>query len=142
MQNLAWYDLADLVALDLVKQRPQAHAELFRRFAAIAVGGPQGGRDRLPLRLLDRGPQRPSPFFFRVPGDGSRQRFTPKIGRVQRRFVGQHCCSLDHILELADIARPRLLLEPRDRLVADRERPAKALPQSRCEMASQWRNVL
>src|SRR5438270_171715 len=50
--------LVDAVAIHLVEQCPETHAEPLRGGPAVAAGLDQGGRNRLTLRGLDRFPPR------------------------------------------------------------------------------------
>src|SRR6059036_245400 len=66
----------------------------------------------------------------------------PKVRPVEYLLVRQHRRPLDRVLELADIARPLLLFEPGDGIIAEGQRPAEALRQPRHEMPRQRSDVV
>src|SRR3989440_9113319 len=95
VQDLA---LLELVAVDLVEQGAQAHAQLLRRRPPVPTRSLERGDDRLPLGGFDRAPERTAPRSLLLRGAQSGERFLPEIGRLQELLVRPHRRPLDGIL--------------------------------------------
>ena len=113
--------LADPIPIDFVEERPQAHTQPVRRGSAVTVRRFQGVDDRLTFRTFGSVAERTTPhaLFTRILGEGRWERFDPEIDRAQYLMVREHRGPLDRVLELGNVARPGLLLEPSNRISAE-----------------------
>src|SRR2546426_11686505 len=132
VQGLA---LTEAVALHLVEQSPEAHAEELRGLPAVAARGLERLRDRHPLTTLRGLPEGPAPRSLLLVGAGSGERSLLEIVRLQRFLIGQHRRPLDGVLQLTHVAAPGLLLQPARRRRADGHAPTQPPPQAHSEVA-------
>src|SRR5579862_4887898 len=114
----------------LVAQRARADAERFGGLAPVAVAGPQRIENQVALARTERGGER---------GRRSGGARTDLVGYIAReleldvlraddRTVDQDDCPLHEVVELADVARPRISEQQVRRLRAQRRdrRPGAA----------------
>src|SRR5207302_7998617 len=134
VQDLA---LLELVTVDLVEQGAQAYAQLLRRRPPVPTRSLERGEDLLTLGGFDRAPERPAPRFLLLRGAGSGERFLPEIRRLQHLPVRQHRRPLDGMLQLAHVARPLLLLQPGQCVVAQNHGAPKAAREAGRKVARQ-----
>src|SRR5437899_2534592 len=109
LQNAARVQVVALlqaVAVHLVKQRPEAHAQPLRRCAAVAASRLERGLDDPALRRFDRVSESTAPGSLLLGGAASRERFPAEIVRLQDRLIRQHRCALDRVLQLPPVPRP------------------------------------
>src|SRR2546426_9787804 len=138
VQGLA---LTEAVALHLVEQSPEAHAEELRGLPAVAAPGLERLCDRHPLTTLRGLPERSALRSLLLVGAGSGERSLLEIVRLQRFLIAQHRRPLDGVLQLTHVAPPGLLLQPPQRGRAQRHAPAQPPPQPRREVAGQRGDV-
>src|SRR3989449_10968598 len=138
VQGLA---LPEVVALHLVKQRPEAHAESLRGLAAVAAHRLQRRSDRLALRRFRGFTEGTAPRSLLLVGAGSRERSLLEIVRLHRLLIGEHRRPLDGVLELTHVAPPGLLLQPAQRGGAEGHAPTQPPAEPYREVAGQWGDV-